>query len=346
MSRTKRQPPKALHCRIPPRSAHPRNPPRNNAWDKGSRFGRQGPFQTPLSPIPSGCPREAPATPAVRTERERGGCASPSKARRAPPGRFPRSLIDRSAGSAPSCTPGTSPRATATRHAASPARAITGRERRSPTATRTEHPNSPQPPVSGLLSSIGASSTGSSPTPFCLASAPGPLAADRCSIVRGCSRPPPHLRNQAAPRLLPTVTAAGGRVFHPTRSYGASWRSPAWDDRAATVLSGFRCAFASDGKQARDGCGSPGQHRRRSGGERPIVTRAGSGASSGTAIIARTPPLRSCPTVISRSAIAYGRASASKRPVSYANTTAWTRSRRLSFWSMCVMCVLTVVSLM
>jgi hypothetical protein len=41
-----------------------------------------------------------------------------------------------------------------------------------------------------------------------------------------------------------------------------------------------------------------------------------------------------------------GRASVSKSPVSYASTTAWTRSRRLSFWSMCVMCVLTVVSLM
>ena len=34
--------------------------------------------------------------------------------RRAPPGRFPRSPFIRSAGSAPSCTPGTSPRATAT----------------------------------------------------------------------------------------------------------------------------------------------------------------------------------------------------------------------------------------
>ena len=41
-----------------------------------------------------------------------------------------------------------------------------------------------------------------------------------------------------------------------------------------------------------------------------------------------------------------GRASASKSPVSYASTTAWTRSRRLSFCRMCVICVLTVVSLM
>jgi hypothetical protein len=33
-------------------------------------------------------------------------------------------------------------------------------------------------------------------------------------------------------------------------------------------------------------------------------------------------------------------------PVWYASTTAWTRSRRPSFWRMCVTCVLTVVSLM
>ena len=71
------------------------------------------------------------------------------------------------------------------------------------------------------------------PTPFCLATAPGPLAADRCSIVRGCSRPPPHLRPQAAPQLLPTVTAAGGGASHPARSYGASWRTAALGRRRA-----------------------------------------------------------------------------------------------------------------
>jgi hypothetical protein len=40
------------------------------------------------------------------------------------------------------------------------------------------------------------------------------------------------------------------------------------------------------------------------------------------------------------------RASVSKSPVSCARTTACTRSRSLSFWSMWVMCVLTVASLM
>jgi hypothetical protein len=72
------------------------------------------------------------------------GAPAPSpKTWRAPPGRFPRSLIDRSAGSATSCTPGTSPRATATRHAASTARTENGRPRRSRTATGIERPNSP-----------------------------------------------------------------------------------------------------------------------------------------------------------------------------------------------------------
>ena len=39
-------------------------------------------------------------------------------------------------------------------------------------------------------------------------------------------------------------------------------------------------------------------------------------------------------------------ASTQKSPVSWASTTAWTRSRRLSFIRMCVMWVFTVVSLM
>jgi hypothetical protein len=153
------------------------------------------------------------------------GAPAPSKARRAPPGRFPRSPSTDRQGRR-SAVPrghrhalpqhGTRPR---------PPETTNGWPRRSPARTRTERPNSPQPPVSGLVSSIGASDTDSSPTPFCLVSTPGPLAADRGSIVRGCSRPPSHLRHQAAPQLLPTVTAAEGGSFHPARSYGASWRS-------------------------------------------------------------------------------------------------------------------------
>jgi hypothetical protein len=37
-------------------------------------------------------------------------------------------------------------------------------------------------------------------------------------------------RHQAAPQLLPTVTAAGGGASHPARSYGASWRSAESDE--------------------------------------------------------------------------------------------------------------------
>jgi bifunctional DNA-binding transcriptional regulator/antitoxin component of YhaV-PrlF toxin-antitoxin module len=73
----------------------------------------------------------------------RRACPKPRRVRRAPPGRFPRSLIHRSAGSAPSCTPKASPRATATLHAASPARTGNGRTRRSSAATRTERLDSP-----------------------------------------------------------------------------------------------------------------------------------------------------------------------------------------------------------
>jgi hypothetical protein len=73
-----------------------------------------------------------------------GRCACPEQARRAPPGRFPRSLICRSAGSAPSCTPGASPRATATPHVASTDRTANGRPRRVPNRNRgPSTPNSP-----------------------------------------------------------------------------------------------------------------------------------------------------------------------------------------------------------
>ena len=69
---------------------------------------------------------------------------NPERVRRAPPGRFPRSLICRSAGSAPSCTPGASPRATATRLAASTDRTANGRPRRAPNRNRgPSTPNSP-----------------------------------------------------------------------------------------------------------------------------------------------------------------------------------------------------------
>jgi hypothetical protein len=85
------------------------------------------------------------------------------------------------------------------------------------------------------------------PTPFCLASAPGPLAADRRSIVRGRSHPPPHLRHQAAPQLHPTVTAAEGEASHPARSYGGSWRTAEFvDEQEPTRPSRIRRGSTAD----------------------------------------------------------------------------------------------------
>ena len=180
-------------------------------------------------------PRGAATTttsPPPRPDGHGGRCAcpEPQRIRRAPPGRFPRSLVCRSPGSALSCTPGGI--AAGSRNTARGLdRPIRKRSAETiPNSNRDRAPNAHSRQFRGLLSCIGASNTGSSPTPFCLATAPGPLAAERCSIVRGCSRPPLHLRHQAAPRLHPTVTAAGGRVSHPARSYGASWRSTGLDD--------------------------------------------------------------------------------------------------------------------
>jgi hypothetical protein len=167
---------------------------------------------------------------ATLRRRQRTVRLAPSKARRAPPGRFPRSLINRSAGSAPSCAQGH--RHALPQHGARPRppeQETVGRDdpqRKRGSSIPTAHSRQ----FRGLLSCIGASNTDSSPTPFCLATAPGPLAANRCSIVRGRSRPPPHLRHQTAPQLLPAVTAAGGGSFHPTRLNSASWRSLTQDE--------------------------------------------------------------------------------------------------------------------
>ena len=159
------------------------------------------------------------------------GAPAPSpRARRAPPGRFPRSPQTGRQGRRPALP--RRPRRALPQHGTRPRsseRVPDGRDGPEQ-VPGPSNLNSPQPPVSGLLPSLGASDTGSSPTPFCLATAPDPLAAGRCSIVRGCSRPPPHLWSRTAPQLHPTVTAVGGGSFHPTRSYGASWRTRASGD--------------------------------------------------------------------------------------------------------------------
>ena len=147
------------------------------------------------------------------------------RAWRAPPGRFPRSPLTGRQGRRPALPRGH--RHGLPQHGPRPRppdRETDGRDG----PDRVPGPSAPAAhsrQFPGCCPSLGASNTGSSPTPFCLATAPDPLAAGRCSIVRGCSRPPPHLWSRTAPQLHPTVTAARGGSFHPTRSNGASWRT-------------------------------------------------------------------------------------------------------------------------
>ena len=162
----------------------------------------------------------------------RCACPNPPRARRAPPGRFPRSLTGRSAGSAPSCTPGTSSRATATRRAASAART---EKRADKTDLNSNRDRASQQPIAAsfgaavlyrgfnhwyrfpyaFLPRYRTRPAGGGP----LLDGRGPLAAQR--RTSGVS---------AALQLHPAVTAAGDGVLHPARSYGASWRSAAADD--------------------------------------------------------------------------------------------------------------------
>ena len=62
------------------------------------------------------------------------------------------------------------------------------------------------------------------PTPFCLASGPGPLAADRCYIVGAAPAPSPT-SGLGLPPASPGRYGGRGWASHPTRLYGASWRT-------------------------------------------------------------------------------------------------------------------------
>ena len=131
------------------------------------------------------------------------------KAWRAAPGRFPRSPSTGRPGRRPLPRGGSS-RATATPHAASPARSRNGHARR---LLKRDQDRAPQQPIAasfGLLPGLGASNTGLSPPPFCLATALDPLTAGRYSIVGGCSRPAPYsgTRRSVAGRCLRGAVAA------------------------------------------------------------------------------------------------------------------------------------------
>ena len=67
--------------------------------------------------------------------------------------------------------------------------------------------------------------------PFCLASALGPLAADRRYVVGAASIRISPPREPDCPQLLPAVAAAEGGSFHPARLINASWRRVRLEDR-------------------------------------------------------------------------------------------------------------------
>ncbi len=116
------------------------------------------------------------------------------------------------------------------------------------------------------------------------------------------------------------VEARAPLLAHAARLQPGGSRSdplPFVDDDAPDVA--FR-EMKGDGET-----GDPGADDRDVAGHRETVRPGGAGLSSRSLV--RT-------------------ASGSKNPAWYASTTAWTRSRRPSFWRMCVTCVLTVVSLM
>ena len=93
--------------------------------------------------------------------------------------------------------------------------------------TRTEHPKQPIAASFGAARRVsGLLSTGSSPTPFCLAST-HPARWRR--TVAPSSGAAPALRHTSGIRLPLSFTRPlrrpGARSSHPARSYGASWRS-------------------------------------------------------------------------------------------------------------------------
>jgi hypothetical protein len=180
------------------------------------------------SPSPCGRlsrPRSTTA-PLPRPGGDSGRCACPGPQGPAgTAGTLPTFTINRLAGPAPSYTPAASPRGTATRHAASPARWVSGRTRRPPSVRKARAPQQP------IAASFGAGDESRGfnhwfglPAPFCLACMPGPLAAGRHYVVGAA----PALALTSGLGLPPASTGRrGGRrwVSHPTRFDGASWRT-------------------------------------------------------------------------------------------------------------------------
>ena len=179
------------------------------------------------SPCTGLSPARSTTVPPPRPGGNSGRCAcpEPDQGSAGTTGALPTFTSDRSAGSAPSFTPAASPRGTATHRAASPARSSTEQTRRPPCSREDRAPRQPTAATfrAGYVSR-GFNHWFGFPAPFCLASAPGPLAASRRYVVGAA---PARLLTSAA-KLPPASTSRrGGRRWasQPTRSNGASWRT-------------------------------------------------------------------------------------------------------------------------
>ncbi len=162
---------------------------------------------------------------------------NPTGVRRAPPGRFPRSPATGRQGRRPALP--LRHRHAAPQHTARPRPPDLLPSRRDGLHVpgRIEHRDSPQPPVSGLVTCRGASTTGSvSLRLSALLARPGPLAASRRYLVGAAPARTAHPSSQAAPSFnRPSRRPAVGLSTHPVE-----WRLVAHRTRRRSV-SGRAC---------------------------------------------------------------------------------------------------------
>jgi hypothetical protein len=157
--------------------------------------------------------------PPPRPDGNSGRCACPeptNRARRAPPGRFPRSLICRSAGPAPSCTPGTSPPlpqpGTRPRPPDGKTSGQDGPEQQPGPSIPTTHSRQFRGccPVSGLQPLVSVSLRLSASLPH-----PARWRRTVARWSRAACRPTPHLRRQYCPPASPGRYGGRGRGLSP-----------------------------------------------------------------------------------------------------------------------------------
>ena len=195
---------RAAARRCSPAASFPPNVPRIR-WDP--------------SPCAGLSPARSTTVPPPRPGGNSGRCTCPEPHRgpTGTAGALPTFTRDRLAGSASSFTPAASPRGTATHRTAPPARSSTEQARRPPCSTEGRAPQ--QPTAASFRAgyvSRGFNHWFGFPTPFCLASAPDPLAASRRYVVGAAPARSPHLRSRTAPSFnRPSRRPAVGLSTHP-----------------------------------------------------------------------------------------------------------------------------------